>query len=69
MEDAFGTIMEFSVALATIMAVQIGNVAGVFGPSSAGPIMASLVWLLFFSALLFVRMLVQRPTPPVWRAS
>ncbi len=43
--------------------VQLSNLAGLFGPASPGPIMASLVWLLFFSALLFVRMLVNRPGP------
>ena len=44
--------------------VQLSNLAGLFGPPSPGPIMASLVWLLFFSALLFVRMLVNRPGSP-----
>jgi hypothetical protein len=44
--------------------VQISNFAGLFGPPSPGPIMASLVWLLFFSALLFVRMLIDRPSAP-----
>jgi hypothetical protein len=43
--------------------VQLSNLAGLFGPASPGPIMASLVWLLFFAALLFVRMLVNRPGP------
>lgn len=47
-----------------ILAVQLSNLAGVFGPPSPGPIMASLIWLLFFSTLLFVRMLVSRPESP-----
>ncbi len=47
-----------------VAGVQLSNLAGLFGPPSPGPIMASLVWLLFFSALLFVRMLVNRPRPP-----
>jgi hypothetical protein len=45
-------------------AVQLSNLAGLFGTPNAGPIMASLIWLLFFSALLFVRMLVNRPDLP-----
>ena len=46
-----------------LAAVQLANIAGLFGTASPGPIMASLIWLLFFSALLFVRMLVNRPEP------
>jgi hypothetical protein len=47
-----------------LVVVQLANIFGLFGPPSAGPIMASLIWLLLFSSLLFVRMLVQRPVPP-----
>jgi hypothetical protein len=47
-----------------LVAVQLSNIAGLFGTPSPGPIMASLIWLLFFSAVLFVRMLVNRPGPP-----
>jgi hypothetical protein len=49
----------------TVLAVtQLANIAGLFGPPNPGPIMVSLIWLLFFSSLLFVRMLVSRPTSP-----
>jgi len=44
-----------------LFAIQLANILGLFGSPNPGPIMASLVWLLFFSALLFVRMLVNRP--------
>ena len=47
-----------------LAAIQLANIVGVFGAPNPGPIMASLIWLLFFSALLFVRMLVNRPIPP-----
>ncbi len=40
------------------------NMSGLFGAPGPGPIMVSLIWLLFFSALLFVRMLVNRPGQP-----
>ena len=46
-----------------LVGVLLANMAGLFGPTSPGPIMASLIWLLFFSSLLFVRMLVSRPEP------
>ena len=39
----------------------LSNLAELFGAPGPGPIMVSLVWLLFFSALLFVRILVNRP--------
>ena len=44
--------------------VLVANIAGMFGSPGPGPIMASLMWLLFFAAVLFVRMLVDRPAPP-----
>jgi hypothetical protein len=47
-----------------LVVVQLGNMASLFGPAGPGPIMASLIGMLFFSALLFVRMLVNRPAPP-----
>lgn len=39
----------------------VANAIGFFGPSGPGPIIVSLVWLLLFSAILFVRILVNRP--------
>ena len=39
----------------------LSNITGWFGAQGPGPIMVSLVWPLFFSALLFVRILVNRP--------
>ncbi len=47
----------------TISLVQVMNIAGVFGDPGPGPIIASLMWLLAFSAILFVRILVNRPAP------
>ena len=44
--------------------IQLGNIGGLFGEPQAGPIMATLVWYLFFAAILFVRMLVDRPGAP-----
>jgi Na+/melibiose symporter-like transporter len=44
--------------------VLLVNMSGLFGAPGPGPIMVSLIWLLFFSALLFVRMLVNRPGQP-----
>ncbi len=47
-----------------LIVFQAANVSGLLGAPSPGPILASLVWLLFFAALLFVRMLVNRPSAP-----
>lgn len=46
-----------------VVAAQVANMAGVFGPAGPGPIMASLIWLLLVSSLMFVRLLVIRPGP------
>jgi hypothetical protein len=47
-----------------IAAVQLMNIAGLFGAPGPGPIIASLMWLLSISAVLFVRLLVARPDLP-----
>ena len=47
-----------------VVGVQLINALGLLAPPGPGPIMASLVWLLFLSAVLFVRMLVNRPRRP-----
>jgi hypothetical protein len=44
-----------------VAAVLLMNTAGSFGAPGPGPIIASLMWWLLFSAVLFVRMLVNRP--------
>ncbi|MGH0029227.1 MAG: hypothetical protein ACQGVC_05520 [Myxococcota bacterium] len=44
-----------------VAAALLANLTGLLGEPGPGPLMASLVWLLFFSAVLFVRMLVDRP--------
>ena len=46
---------------ALVILVQLSNVLPVFGSATPGPLLAGLVWLLFFGALLFVRLLVNRP--------
>ena len=43
---------------------QLSNILPLFGQSTPGPLLAGLVWLLFFAALLFVRLLVNRPGTP-----
>jgi hypothetical protein len=47
-----------------IAAVQLMNIASLFGAPGPGPIIASLMWLLSISAVLFVRLLVARPDLP-----
>ena len=44
---------------------QLPNVLPWLGPATPGPLLAGLIWLLFFAALLFVRLLVNRPGTPV----
>ena len=47
-----------------LLLIQIANVLGLFGDPMPGPILAGLIWLLFFASLLFVRLLVNRPAAP-----
>ena len=49
---------------ASVILAQLSNVLPLFGPAVPGPLLAGLIWLLFLAALLFVRLLVNRPGNP-----
>ena len=44
-----------------VIVLQACNILGVLGSTSPGPLVVSIVWLLFMASILFVRILVSRP--------
>jgi hypothetical protein len=59
------TLWVLAVGGNTVLAlVQLSNVVFLFGPPAPGPLLAGLIWLLFVAAVLFVRLLVNRPGAP-----